>query len=499
MLNQELEAIILVGGEGTRLRSVVCDRPKPMAEVAGKPFVEHLVIALKAQGIRRIIFSTGYLGEQVAAYFGTGDRWDVEITYSQEAVPLGTGGAVRLALAQVKGDRCLVLNGDSYCRLELASLLAFHRQRHASATLQLVLVEDCSRYGSVVMDSQGAVQSFREKQVGLGAGWVNAGVYLLERQAIEQIPPNQALSIETEFFPQQVGRGLYAFTGTGTLLDIGTPESYAQAESFLVEESKAEGRGQRAEGKEGMRDGGWGMKGRSKAEGRGQRAEGEEDRGTRGHGDAENQCTQHSLLTQNLELSTQNSLPTPHSPLPTPRFVLLDRDGTLIIERHYLSQPDQVELLPGVGAGLRHMRQLGLGLILVTNQSGIGRGFFDKTQLEEIHWRLRELLTAEGVELDGIYYCPHTPDDRCICRKPETGLIQQAAVELGFHPFNSFVIGDKPCDIELGQRVGATTLLVKTGYGAEVAAQGTVKPDAIVENLAEAAEVIQQRLLAEVE
>ncbi|MCU0541877.1 MAG: HAD family hydrolase [Oscillatoriaceae cyanobacterium Prado104] len=176
------------------------------------------------------------------------------------------------------------------------------------------------------------------------------------------------------------------------------------------------------------------------------------------------------------------------------RFVLLDRDGTIIKECHYLCDPELVELLPGAAEGLRLMAEMGLGLVAITNQSGIGRGFFDETRLFQIHQRLRELLKLEGVHLENIYFCPHTPADNCQCRKPRTGLIESAAKKLGFKPEHSFVIGDKPCDIELGQRVGASTVLVRTGYGAEVAAQKTVNPDFVVENLWEAALAIQGKI-----
>jgi len=174
------------------------------------------------------------------------------------------------------------------------------------------------------------------------------------------------------------------------------------------------------------------------------------------------------------------------------RFVLLDRDGTIIKERHYLSDPQQVELLAGAAEGLRQMQEMGLGAIAVTNQSGIGRGFFDEKRLWEIHQRMLELLTAESVFLEDIYFCPHTPADNCSCRKPLSGLVEQAAEKYGFNPQDSFVIGDKPCDIELGQRVGAITFLVRTGYGAEVAANQTVAPDYVVDDLLEAARIIER-------
>ena len=180
--------------------------------------------------------------------------------------------------------------------------------------------------------------------------------------------------------------------------------------------------------------------------------------------------------------------------MPGARFVALDRDGTLIEEQHYLSDPDKVRLAPGAAQGLRLLREMGVGLVVLTNQSAVGRGFLDMARLELIHQRLLSLLEAEGVRLDGIYYCPHTPQDDCLCRKPSPGLMELAAAELGFDPKECFVIGDKPCDIELGQRVGAITFLAQTGYGAQVAREATASPDYTVADLQEAAQVIQRIL-----
>lgn len=178
------------------------------------------------------------------------------------------------------------------------------------------------------------------------------------------------------------------------------------------------------------------------------------------------------------------------------RFVVLDRDGTLIIERHYLSDPHQVELIPHAATGLRELSGMGLGLVLITNQSAIRRGYFDHARLDLIHHRLHELLEAERIHLSAIYFCPHTPEDDCLCRKPRTKLVERAAKDLGFNPKSSFMIGDKACDIELGRRVGATTLLVRTGYGTQVASERTVNPDYIVNDLWEAAQTIKRLLPA---
>lgn len=178
-------------------------------------------------------------------------------------------------------------------------------------------------------------------------------------------------------------------------------------------------------------------------------------------------------------------------------FVLLDRDGTIIRECHYLSDPNLVELLPGAAEGMRKMQKMGLGIVAITNQSAIGRGYFSLTRLAEIHERLYELLAAEEVNLDGIYFCPHRPDENCQCRKPKTGMVKRAAEELNFDLSSSYVIGDKPCDIDLGNNIGATTFLVRTGYGSQFARDGTVNCNYVVDNLLEAATVIEEQLTLE--
>jgi histidinol-phosphate phosphatase family protein len=164
--------------------------------------------------------------------------------------------------------------------------------------------------------------------------------------------------------------------------------------------------------------------------------------------------------------------------------VFLDRDGTIIADKHYLSEPDGVELLPKAAQGLRHMQSLGLALVVVSNQSGVGRGYFDMDSVERVNARLSELLAAQGVRLDHFYFCPHAPEHSCHCRKPLPGLILRAAQELGIDPAASFVVGDKPCDVELGLGVGAVSFLVGApgaGYAASLA------PELVVEDLNQAA------------
>jgi D-glycero-D-manno-heptose 1,7-bisphosphate phosphatase len=137
---------------------------------------------------------------------------------------------------------------------------------------------------------------------------------------------------------------------------------------------------------------------------------------------------------------------------------------------------------------------MGLGLVVITNQSGVGRGYFDESRLQSIHRRLLELLAAEGIQLDGVYFCPHKPDDDCSCRKPKSGLAEKASVELGFDLHTSFVVGDKASDIEMGRSCGATTVLVRTGYGAQPRVKEKPWPDYVAEDLQDAARIIRHAL-----
>jgi histidinol-phosphate phosphatase family protein len=413
-------AVVLAGGLGTRLRSVVGDRPKGLAQIGGRPFLAFLLDRLDAAGVRDVVLCTGYLGAQVKETFG--DRYRrLRLTYSQEQSPLGTGGALRLAAPLLASDPVLALNGDSYCDADLPALLNWHRAHRAEATLLLTHVPDTQRYGRVNVDESGRILEFVEKGRLGGPGWVNAGIYLLGQRLLQNIPATGAVSLEREVFPAWIGRRLCGCSGSGQFLDIGTPESYASAEAFFA--------------------------------------------------------------------AMQEAARTTRRP-----FAILDRDGTLIVERHYLSDPAQVELLPGVADGLRRLRDLGVGLMVATNQSAVGRGVFDRERLDQIHRRMEEMLAAEGIRLAGIYVCPHTPDDNCSCRKPLPGLVEQASQELGFDPKNCFAIGDKECDIELGRRTGAATFLVRTGYGARLADAGTVSADYVVNDLAEAAQVVEHLL-----
>lgn len=231
----DLTAVILVGGLGTRLRSVVVDRPKVLAEVKGRPFIAYLLDQLAAAGIDRVVLSTGYLGEQVQKLLCDTYR-DLDLVYSQELVPLGTAGALRRALPLFNSDPVLVMNGDSYCHANLQALLDWHVARNAQASLLLTEVPDTHRYGQVWTDKDGLIRRFTEKSDEGGPGWISAGVYMLSHRVLEAIPEGRTVSLEQEVFPVWIGRGLYGYRGEGSFLDIGTPEAYAVAPSFFAME-----------------------------------------------------------------------------------------------------------------------------------------------------------------------------------------------------------------------------------------------------------------------
>lgn len=227
----QLTAAILAGGLGTRLRSVVGDRPKVLADINGRPFLAYLLEQLATAGIQRIVLCTGFQASLVRDVFGDSHE-RLQLSYSAETSPLGTGGALRLALPSLNSDPVLVLNGDSYCQVDLSAFLQFHQHRQAEASVLLTQVPDVGRYGQVRGDAEDRVIGFDEKG-GNGAGWINAGIYLLAQPLLKEIPEGRNVSLEREMFPTWIGRRFYGCRHGGRFIDIGTPESYAEAREFF--------------------------------------------------------------------------------------------------------------------------------------------------------------------------------------------------------------------------------------------------------------------------
>ncbi len=233
-----IDAVILAGGLGTRLRPVLGQHPKALAPVAGRPFLTILLEQLERAGLARAVICAGHQGDLLRQSLG--QRFGrLRLIYSQEERPLGTGGALRLACPLLDSELALAMNGDSFCQADLADLARWRRAKAAPAAMLLAWVNDAARYGRVELDQDGAITAFREKEPQGGAGWINAGVYLVERRWLEAIPQNREVSLEREIFPAWVGRGLHGYAAGQGFLDIGTPESLAQAQDFFAASDRA--------------------------------------------------------------------------------------------------------------------------------------------------------------------------------------------------------------------------------------------------------------------
>ena len=227
-----ITAILLVGGFGTRLRTVIAEKPKCLAPIKGKPLIYYLLKKLQSEGVRKTVLCTGYLAEQVEAEIGA-EFPGMSLIYSQENEPLGTGGALRLALPKITSDTVLVLNGDSYCEAEYSQFLGEFQRKNANASILLTKVQDSGRFGKVKTAEDGSIIAFSEKTIDDSPGWVNAGIYLMKKKMIVSIPDNGSISLERQIFPDWIGRKFFGYKSEGRFLDIGTPASYAEADRFF--------------------------------------------------------------------------------------------------------------------------------------------------------------------------------------------------------------------------------------------------------------------------
>ncbi len=229
---EDVTAVVLAGGSGTRLRPALSHRPKVLAPVRGRPFLAHLLAQLASWGVRRAVLCTGHRADMVEDAFGPACG-TVELVYSVEDSPLGTGGALRRALSHLDSPTVLALNGDSICEADLAAFRRWHDERASASTLLLVHRSDTARSGRVEIGDDGRIEAFHEKDGANVPGWINAGVYLLARERVAEIAPLRAVSIERDVFPAWIGRGLLGYRTEARFLDIGTPDSYRRAEAFL--------------------------------------------------------------------------------------------------------------------------------------------------------------------------------------------------------------------------------------------------------------------------
>jgi NDP-sugar pyrophosphorylase family protein len=225
-------AVLLVGGLGTRLRSVLPTTPKPLAPLGKLSFLELLIRQLRSQGVSRVVLCTGHLADQIEREFGDGRKWNLTIEYSREPQPLGTAGAVKLAGRYLNGSsEFLVMNGDSFLEVDLGQLIQLYRRRHCLVTMAAVQVSNAGRYGTLQTDSNGRLIGFLEKTGSDQPGLINAGVYVFNHEILNCIPDGPA-SLEKDVFPHILNKGVYVQVQSGMFIDIGTPEDYVRAQEL---------------------------------------------------------------------------------------------------------------------------------------------------------------------------------------------------------------------------------------------------------------------------
>jgi D-glycero-alpha-D-manno-heptose 1-phosphate guanylyltransferase len=225
-----MNALILAGGLGTRMRAVLHDYPKCMASVAEKPFLDYLLLQLKKHRVTDVILCLGYRGKFIQEYYRRRELPGLRLRYSHESEPLGTGGALKRAESLIQTSEFLALNGDSFFDIDVQALMRAHQSRKARATIALAEVEDRQRYGAVEIDAQGQIVGFLEKARS-ARGLINGGIYVLRSEILAFIPPGCAVSLEHEIFPQIIGRGFYGTPFQSYFADIGVPEAYLKLQT----------------------------------------------------------------------------------------------------------------------------------------------------------------------------------------------------------------------------------------------------------------------------
>lgn len=236
---ENTDVVILCGGLGRRLKSAVGDRPKPMAEIDGRPFLDILIHGAAGFGFKRFILCIGYMGDVIKRHY-RGARGSWEIIFSEEQRRLGTAGAIKNAESLIKSSPFLAMNGDSLCQVDLIKFIEFHFVRNCLASLVLAKTAKEDDYGIVKVGAGGQIIGFDEKGKQNGDALINAGVYMFGRDIFSLIPANEEFSLEKDLFPRILGRGFYGYMSGQTFIDIGTPERYEAAKRTLCGRSDKE-------------------------------------------------------------------------------------------------------------------------------------------------------------------------------------------------------------------------------------------------------------------
>src|SRR5438045_4910586 len=227
-----MKAVVMAGGEGTRLRPLTSNQPKPMVSIVGKPCMEHILELLKQHGMEDVIVTVAFLPQAIRSYFGGGETLGIDLSYSVEESPLGTAGSVRLAAGRLD-DTFLVISGDALCDLDLTKLIEFHREKHASVTIGLKSVDNPLEFGIVVTDDEGRIERFLEKPSWgqVFSDTINTGIYVVEPEVLRHVPTDRPYDFSTELFPLllEMGRPMYGYVMDGYWQDIGNLDQFRQA------------------------------------------------------------------------------------------------------------------------------------------------------------------------------------------------------------------------------------------------------------------------------
>jgi len=384
------QAVVLVGGKGTRLGALTRETPKPLLPIDGDVrFLDYVLENLARYGLEEILLSAGHLGEQVEARYAGRSFGSTRLTVIREPEPAGTGGALRF-LADRLDDRFLMLNGDSFFDFNYLAL-AQDMDPDAMGVLALRRVADSGRYGGVDMDGSRIV-AFREKDPDRGEGLISGGVYVLKREVlsfIEQTP----CSLETDVFPVLAGQGqLYGREFDGYFLDIGIPDSLAQGRREMPDATRRPA-------------------------------------------------------------------------------VFFDRDGTLNHDAGYTHKPEDLAWTPGAIDAVRSVNDAGWLAVVVTNQAGVARGYYDEAAIDRFHRTMQQELARHGAHIDAFYHCPHHPEAVVDAyrhadhpdRKPNPGMVLRALAELPIERERSVIIGDRDIDLDAGARAGIEGRLYEGG------------------------------------
>ena len=403
-------AVIMAGGKGSRLRSITNDEiPKPMVSVDGKPLLEHQVERLKEYGIKKIVMIVGHLGEKIMEHFKDGKDFGVDINYIVEKEPLGTAGAFYYLKDKTDAKDFLLIFGDVFFDIDFDRMEDFHFKNAALTTL--FAHPNGHPYDSDLIrtDESGKVVGFDSKH-NVRDYWydnmVNAGMYIINRELLGLVKEPVKIDFEKDILANQVKQGvnIYAYHSPEYVKDVGTVDRI----NATVEE---------------LRSG--------------------------------------LIASKNLKNKQ--------------RAVFLDRDGTMNISKGFISKAEDLELIPGTIEAVKAINKSGALAIVITNQPVIARGECSFEELHNIHNKLKTLLGEKGAFVDDIFYCPHHPDKGfegevpelkfdCECRKPKTGMIEEAVDKYNIDLSRSYMVGDSTMDLETARNAGVKSVLVETGF-----------------------------------